>query len=61
MIFYLDRIEGDICVFICEDKTINIPKSLIPNCREGDKYDFVKNTDTTNKTKNEELVKKLFK
>ncbi|MBO5098864.1 MAG: DUF3006 domain-containing protein [Clostridia bacterium] len=61
MIFYLDRIEADMCVFICEGKTINIPKSLIPDCREGDKYEFIKSTDATNLTKNEELVKKLFK
>lgn len=61
MKFYLDRIEGDFCVFICNYQTINIPKSLINEAKEGDVYEFFKSSDTSNKIKNEELVKKLFK
>ncbi len=61
MLFYLDRIEGDYCVFICNGETVNIQKNLFPNAKEGDKYVLQKSTDNSNKIKNEELVNKLFK
>ena len=61
MLFYLDRIEGDYCVFICNGETVNIPQKLFPDAKEGDKYELQKTTDNSNKIKNEELVNKLFK
>lgn len=61
MIFFLDRIEGDYCVFICDGHTINIPKLLFPNAKEGDRYCLTKHNDNTSREKNEELINKLFK
>ena len=60
MIFYLDRIEGNYCVFTCNGNTVNIPINLIPDAKEGDKYSFTEYTDNHSEETNEKLVNKLF-
>ena len=61
MKFFLDRIEGDFCVFICNGTTIDIPKTLFDNIKEGDVYHFIKDSNQNTDKTNEELVNKLFK
>ena len=61
MIFFLDRIEGDYCVFICNEHTVNVPKVLLPDAVEGDRYSFTECIESYSKQKNEELINKLFK
>lgn len=60
MVFFLDRIEGDYCVFICNGQTVNIPKKLLPDAVEGDRYSFTQYTENYSKQKNEEMINKLF-
>lgn len=60
MIFFLDRIEGDYCVFICNGHTVNIPRVLFPYAKEGNKYCFTEYTDNSFKEENEKLINKLF-
>lgn len=61
MTFFLDRIEGEYCVFICNGTTVNIPKSLFNNPKEGDTFSFIKTNNQNNYEENENLINKLFK
>ena len=60
MKLFLDRIEGEYCVFVCNGITFDIPKALLDNVKEGDIYHLVKSDDHNTEKVNEKLVNKLF-
>ena len=59
----IDHIEDDYLVVELEDlSTIDIPRALIPNAKEGDVVDIIINEEATNERRKEvhKLMDKLF-
>ena len=59
----IDRFEGDYAVVELEvGKSVNIPKILIPDAKEGDVIKIIIDRDTTEERKNQiqELVNNVF-